>query len=179
MHRHRPCACTNAHYWLGWSPEGGPNVEHSVELAEGTEEDRFEGTSGRTCLHQRRPADLLELAEFHNSSRSLILVLNAQRWDWRSSTLHGPAHCVTTLNGCHRNADQGYNHTLSLLQEHFWWPGMANQMQQAIKSCAHCLQHDGNLSKVPLHLIVATTPMDLLHADFTSIEMTLELNRPP
>ena len=37
----RPCACTNACYSLGWSPEGEPNVEHSVELAEGTEEDRF------------------------------------------------------------------------------------------------------------------------------------------
>ena len=27
--------------------------------------------------------------------------------------------------------------------------------------------------------MVATAPMDLLHVDFTSIEMTLELNRPP
>ena len=39
------------------------------------------------------------------------------------------------------------------------------------------MRHD--LSKVPLHLIVATGPMDLLYVDFTSIEMTLELNRPP
>ena len=30
-----------------------------------------------------------------------------------------------------------------------------------------------------LHPIVATTLMDLLHIDFTSIEMILELNRPP
>ena len=56
---------------------------------------------------------------------------------------------------------------------------MANQMQQAIKSCMHCLQHEGNLSKAPLHPIVATALMDLLHVDFTLIEMTLELNRPP
>ena len=52
-------------------------------------------------------------------------------------------------------------------------------MQWSIKSCVHCLQHEGNLSKVALHPIVATTLMDLLHVDFTSIEMTLELNRPP
>ena len=90
------------------------------------------------------------------------------------------AHCVATLNGCHRDADhQGHDHTLSLLQEHFWWSGMANQIQQSIKSCACCLQHEGYLSKVPLHPIVASTPMDLLHVDFTSIEMTLELNRLP
>ena len=56
---------------------------------------------------------------------------------------------------------------------------MTNQMWQSIKSCKHCLQHEGNLSKVPLHPIVTTTLMDLLHVDFTSIEMTLELNRPP
>ena len=52
-------------------------------------------------------------------------------------------------------------------------------MQLSIKSCMHCLQHEGNLSKVPLHLIVATTPVDLLHVDFTSIETTHELNRTP
>ena len=32
---------------------------------------------------------------------------------------------------------------------------------------------------MPLHPIVATALMDLLHVAFTSIEMTLELNRPP
>ena len=64
-------------------------------------------------------------------------------------------------------------------QECFWWPGMANQVQKSIKSCMHCLQHVGNLSKVPPHPIVSTIPMDLLHIDFTSIEMTMELNRLP
>ena len=52
-------------------------------------------------------------------------------------------------------------------------------MPQSIMSCMHCLQHEGNLSKVPLHPIVATAPMDLLHVDFTSIKTTLELNRLP
>ena len=90
------------------------------------------------------------------------------------------AHCATALNGCHRDAGhQGHDCTLSLLWECFWWPGMVNQMQQSIMSCASCLQHEGNLPKVPLHPIVATGPMDLLHADFTSIETTLELNRLP
>ena len=35
------------------------------------------------------------------------------------------------------------------------------------------------MSKVPLHPIGATAPMDLLHIDFTSIETMLELNRLP
>ena len=34
------------------------------------------------------------------------------------------AHWVATLNGCHWDArHQGHDHTLSLLQEHIWWPG--------------------------------------------------------
>ena len=90
------------------------------------------------------------------------------------------AHCVATLKACHRDAGhQGCDHTLSLLWEHFWWLGLANQMKQSIKSCMYCFQHEGDLSKAPLHLIVATALMYPLHVDFTSIEMTLELNRPP
>ena len=56
---------------------------------------------------------------------------------------------------------------------------MTNQIQQSLKSCAHCLQDEGDLSEVPLHLIVATALRDLLHVDFASIETTLELNRLP
>ena len=90
------------------------------------------------------------------------------------------AHRVAVLNECHRDpGHQGHNHYLSLLWECFWWPGMINQMQQSITSSMHCLQHEGNLPKVPLHPIVATTLLDLLHVDFTSIEMTMDLNQPP
>ena len=71
------------------------------------------------------------------------------------------------------------DHTLSLLQEHFCWPGMAKQMRQVIKTCRHCLQYEGGTSKAPLCPIVATAPMDLLHIDFTSIETTMELDKSP
>ena len=57
--------------------------------------------------------------------------------------------------------------------------GMASQVQKSLKSCMHYLQHEGKLSKVPLHLIVSTAPLDLLHVDFMSIEMTMEPNRLP
>ena len=40
------------------------------------------------------------------------------------------AHWTATLNGCHQDAGhQVCDHTLSLLQENFWWPGMAKQMK--------------------------------------------------
>ena len=90
------------------------------------------------------------------------------------------AHGVATLNGCHKDAShQGSNHTSSLLRECFWWPRMVNQMWKSIKHCVHCLQHKGELPKVPLHPTVATTPLDLLHVDFTSIETTMDLNQLP
>ena len=54
---------------------------------------------------------------------------------------------------------------------------MTSQMWQSIKTCTHCLQHEGSLPKASLHPIVATAPLDLLHVDFTSIETTLEPNQ--
>ena len=89
-------------------------------------------------------------------------------------------HQTAALNECHQDAGhQGCDHTLLLLQEHFWWPGMAKQMRQVIKACEHCLQYEGGTPKAPLCPIVATTPLDLLHVDFTSIETMLELNQSP
>ena len=89
-------------------------------------------------------------------------------------------HRTAALNGCHRDAGhQGHDCTLSLLQEHFWWPGMDTQMRQVIKTCRCCLQYEGSTPKAPLCPIVATAPLDLLHVDFTSIETTMELDRSP
>ena len=89
-------------------------------------------------------------------------------------------HWTATLNGCHQDAGhQGHDHILSLLQEHFWWPGMAKQMRQVIRACKCCLQYEGGIPKAPLSPIVATAPLDLLHVDFTSIESMLELNQSP
>ena len=69
------------------------------------------------------------------------------------------AHWVTTLNGCHWDAGyQGQHHTLYLLQECFWWPGMADQVRQSISACTCCLQYEGGFPKAPLCPIVATTP---------------------
>ena len=52
-------------------------------------------------------------------------------------------------------------------------------MRQVIKTCRHCLQYEGSTPKTPLCPIVATTPLDLLHVDFTSIETMMELDQLP
>ena len=56
---------------------------------------------------------------------------------------------------------------------------MANQIRQSIGACTHCLQYKCGFPKVPLHTIVATALLDLLHVDFTSIETMLEPNQSP
>ena len=89
-------------------------------------------------------------------------------------------HQTATLNGCHRDAGhQGHGHTISLLQECFWCPGMAKQMRQVIKACKCCLQYEGGTPKASLCPIVATALLDLLHVDFTNIETMMELNQSP
>ena len=56
---------------------------------------------------------------------------------------------------------------------------MAKQTRQVIGACKHCLQYEGSTPKASLCPIVATTSLDLLHVDFTSIETMLELNQSP
>ena len=75
---------------------------------------------------------------------------------------------------------QGQWLMLYLLQEWFWWPSMAipTLMQKAISNCKQCIQHEGSHAKAPMQPIIATTPFELLHMDFMTIEMTLELDQP-
>ena len=90
------------------------------------------------------------------------------------------AHWIATLNGCHQDVGhQGHDHTLSLLQECFWLPGMANQTRQSIRACTQCIQYKDGFPKTPLCPIVATVPLDLLYVNFTNIETTLEPNQSP
>ena len=56
---------------------------------------------------------------------------------------------------------------------------MDKQMQKAISNCKQCIQHEGNLAKVPMQPIIASVPLELLHMDFTSTEMTIALDQTP
>ena len=44
-------------------------------------------------------------------------------------------HRSATLDGCHREAaHQGQRRSTTLMQEHFWWPGMTRDLRNHIKS---------------------------------------------
>ena len=90
------------------------------------------------------------------------------------------AHQVAAMNGCHWDAgNQDQQQTLCLLHDWFWWPGMAMQMQKAISSCKQFIQHEGSHAKAPVQPIIVTTPLELLHVDFASIETMMEVDQPP
>ena len=52
-------------------------------------------------------------------------------------------------------------------------------MQKVISHCERCIQHKGTRVKAPLQAILVTSPLELLHVNFTSIETTMELDQSP
>ena len=49
---------------------------------------------------------------------------------------------------------------------------MTLEVKSAVKNCKQCLHHDGDSIRAPLVPIEAMGPMDLLHLDFTKIEVS-------
>ena len=88
--------------------------------------------------------------------------------------------CRLALNGVHRDAcHQGQQQTLALAQERFWWPMMAEDCCAIVRGCPHCQVFEGEVPRAPLCPIWAYAPLELMHLDYTSIESTMELNKPP
>ena len=55
---------------------------------------------------------------------------------------------------------------------------MATQMWRVIKSCESSIQHEGIHAKALLQTILVTSPLELLHVDFISIGMMMQLDQP-
>ena len=108
-----------------------------------------------------------------------------------STTLKGKTEGVLTfvvpvgqhqmaLNGVHHDAGhQCQQRTLALMQERFWWPMMAEDCRAIVRGCQHCRAFEGEVPKAPPCPIRVYAPLELVHLDYTSIESTMELNKPP
>ena len=89
-------------------------------------------------------------------------------------------HRSAALDGCHHKAaHQGQRRSLSLMQEQFWWPGMARDLRNHIKQCGHCRKFEAAPPMTPLKPLTCSGPGELLHVDFTSIEETVCLRQEP
>ena len=88
--------------------------------------------------------------------------------------------CHMALNGVHQDAGhQGQQRSMALAQERFWWPMMAEDCHAIVKGCPCCQAFEGEVPKAPLCPIRVYAPLELVHLDYTSIESTMELNKPP
>ena len=89
-------------------------------------------------------------------------------------------HRNAALDGCHREAaHQGQSRSLSLMQERFWWPGMARDLRNHIRKCGRCKKFEATPPIAPLKPLACSGPGELLHVDFTSIEETVPLHEEP
>ena len=89
-------------------------------------------------------------------------------------------HCKVALDGCHREAaHQGQCRSFSLMQECFWWPGMACELKNCLKNCAHCKKFEGAKPIAKLKKLPCSSPGEILHIDYTSIEEKVDLNEKP
>ena len=88
--------------------------------------------------------------------------------------------CWMALNGVHQDAShQGQQRTLALAQERFWWPMMAEDCHTIVRVCPRCQAFEGEVPKAPLCPIRVYAPLELVRLDYSSIESTMELNKPP
>ena len=71
---------------------------------------------------------------------------------------------------CHDdNGDLGIDWILGLLQERFFWPKMAEDVQTHIHTCERCLRFKQPQEKAEMKPNLVSYPMELIHLDFLTL----------
>ena len=84
------------------------------------------------------------------------------------------------IDGCHCYlGHQGRDHMLSLLRERFWWPGMAQRMMMSVHNCEKCRIFKAKPQIPLMEPILCTEPLDLVHIDYVSMEVTVGVKEKP
>ena len=67
---------------------------------------------------------------------------------------------------------QGSGRTLGLLKTRCFWPGMAGQVKQYVKDCAHCrlAKAPGPKPRMPMQHLLAFRPLELVAMDFLKLD---------
>ena len=63
----------------------------------------------------------------------------------------------------------GMDRTLAILQNRVYWPGMARDVREHIRTCGRCERFKQQPSIEEITQTVATYPLELVHADFLTI----------
>ena len=88
--------------------------------------------------------------------------------------------CQVVIDGCHCYlGHQGRDRMLSLFKERFWWPGMAQRMMMSVRNCPKCRIFEAKPQIPPMEPILCTEPLDLVHIDYVSMEVTVGMTEKP
>ena len=84
------------------------------------------------------------------------------------------------IDGCHRYlGHQGRDRMLNLLKERFWWLGMAQRMMMSVRNCPKCRIFEAKPQIPPIEPILCTEPLDLVHIDYVSMEVMVDVTEKP
>ena len=79
---------------------------------------------------------------------------------------------------CHDdNGHLGMERTLGLLQERFFWPKMAEDMQTHIHTCDYCIKFKQPQEKFEMQPILVSCPLELVHLDFLTLGVKMDDSR--
>ena len=68
-------------------------------------------------------------------------------------------HRSAAMDGCHREAaHQGQRRSTSLMQERFWWPGMARDLRNRIRKCGRCRKFEAAPPIAPMQPLTCSGP---------------------
>ena len=73
------------------------------------------------------------------------------------------------LAGHDNNGHLGMEQTLGLLQERFFWPKMAKDVQTHVCTCERCLRFKQPQERAEMQPILVSYPMELVHLDFLTL----------
>ena len=84
------------------------------------------------------------------------------------------------IDGCHHSAGhQGRDHTLSLMKERFWWPGMSQALVKTVANCGRCIQYEAKGQLPLMQPIICTELTELVHIDYIRMEVTVATDKKP
>ena len=136
---------------------------------------KHEVPDAERCIYTTRQKDfvlrhnLLYLKVTPKRSNEDVLVFVVPGLKWQA-----------VIDGCHRYlGHQGRDRTLSLLRERFWWPGMAQRMMLSVRNCEKCRIFEANPQISPMEPILCTEPLDLVHINYVSMEVTVGIKEKP
>ena len=175
-----------------------------MDWAETQQEDSELEATLKWCLNDKKGtpwAQQLEKLKAHlgslkNQPEGKCIVRNADKLTLLGGMLyyqHSPkyleekkwfvilrAHQQMALNGCHRDAGhQGKKRNLNLVTDRFRWPGVQEAAKNIVCDCKRCQAYGGIKSRAPMVSLKATALLQLVHLDFTSFKLTMDLERTP